>query len=173
MSLGATTSAPARACETAVRASSSTRASLSTWPSAREQAAVPVARVLAQADVGHDDEVGVRVLDRARGELHDALVVPRARALLVLVGGDAEQQHAAEAERARPRRPPRPPAEIDSRSTPGIASIGVAAVEPGLDEQRQHEVAGVERVSRTRSRSGLVRRRRRRRVCGKAIALRA
>ena len=43
--------------------------------------------------------VGVRVLDRARGELDDALVVPGARALLVLVGGDAEEQDGRDAER--------------------------------------------------------------------------
>ena len=86
-----------------------------------QQAAVAVARVLAQAHVGDDEQVGVGVLDRARGELDDALVVPGARALLVLVGGDAEQQHGGDAERVRPRRPPRRRAAIDRRSTPGIA----------------------------------------------------
>ncbi len=99
MSLGAMTSAPAAACETAVRASSSSVASLSTYAVLAQHAAVAVRRVLAQAQVGDDEQVGVGGLDRARGELDDALVVPRAGALLVLVGGQAEEQHAGDAER--------------------------------------------------------------------------
>ena len=62
-----------------------------------QQAAVAVGGVLAQAHVGDDQRVRARVLDRAGGELHDALVVPGAAALLVLVGGQAEQQHAGDA----------------------------------------------------------------------------
>ena len=49
----------------------------------------------------------MRLLDRARRQLDDALVVPGAGALVVLVGGDAEQQHRRDPERARPRPPPR------------------------------------------------------------------
>ena len=56
MSEGATTSAPARACETAARASSGSVASLSTSTVA-DHAAVPVRGVLVQADVGHDERV--------------------------------------------------------------------------------------------------------------------
>ena len=145
MSLGATTSAPARAWLTAVRASSSSEASLSTVPSSPQQAAVAVARVLAEAHVGDDEQVGVRVLDRARGELDDALVVPRPGALLVLVRRDAEQR-APRAGRsaARLARLAHGLVEIDSRSTPGIASIGLRPLEAGLDEHRQHEVGGLE-----------------------------
>ena len=66
-----------------------------------QHAAVAVARVLAQAQVGDHEQVGVGALDRARRELDDALVVPRARALLVLGRRQAEQQHRGDAERVR------------------------------------------------------------------------
>ena len=92
---------PRAACEMAVRASSSSVASLSTVAVGAHDAAVAVRGVLAQADVGDDEQVGVRLLDRARGELDDALVVVGARALLVLLGRDAEQQHRRDAERVR------------------------------------------------------------------------
>ena len=41
-----------------------------------QDAAVPVACVLAQAEVGDDQEIGMLGLDRARGGLDDPLVVP-------------------------------------------------------------------------------------------------
>ena len=72
-----------------------------------QDAAVAVVGVLAQAHVGHHEQVGVGLLDRARGELDDALVVPGARALGVLRGRDPEQQHGRDAQRPPPRRPPR------------------------------------------------------------------
>ena len=102
-----------------------------------------VARVLAQAQVGDDEHVGVGILDRARGELDGALVVPGARALLVLVGGDAEEQDGGDAQRvglarlgdgARDREP------VDA----GHGADGSAPIEPLLDEEREDEVAGIE-----------------------------
>ena len=99
MSLGATASAPARAWETAVRASSSSDASLSTRALSRQATAVAVVGVLAEADVGEDEQLGVRGLDRARGELDRAVVVPGAGAVGVLLGGDAEEQDGRDAER--------------------------------------------------------------------------
>ena len=89
-------SAPARAWLTAVRASSSSVASLSTIRIAvprPQHPAVAVVGVLAQAHIGEHQQLGHGLLDRAHGELHDALLVPRARALLVLGGGDPEQHH--------------------------------------------------------------------------------
>ena len=56
-------------------------------------AAVAVRGVLAEADVGDHGEVGVRVLQRPHRHLDDPLVVVGAGAVLVLGGGDAEQQH--------------------------------------------------------------------------------
>jgi len=58
-----------------------------------DQPAVAVIGVLAQADVGHDEQLRVRLLDRARRELDDALVVVGAGALGVLAVGDPEEQH--------------------------------------------------------------------------------
>ncbi len=52
-----------------------------------QHAAVPVARVLAQAEVGDHEQVGVRGVDRADRLLDDAVVVPGAGALLVLGAG--------------------------------------------------------------------------------------
>ena len=64
-----------------------------------QHAAVAVARVLAQAEVGDHEQVRVRGLDRARGELDHALVVVGAGAELVLGGREAEQQHGGDPER--------------------------------------------------------------------------
>jgi hypothetical protein len=68
-------------------------------PVACEQAAVPVARVLAEADIGDDEQVRVRLLDRARRELDDAFVVPRARSLGVLLLGNPKENDAGNPQR--------------------------------------------------------------------------
>ena len=65
MPLGATTSAPASPCETAIRPRVSSVSSFSTSPVVVEQPAVAVVRVLADAHVGDDDEFRKRVLERA------------------------------------------------------------------------------------------------------------
>ena len=80
-----------------------------------QQAAVAVARVLAQAQVGDDEHVGVGVLDRARGELDGALVVPGARALLVLVRRGCRRA----GRRGCRARGPRPPRRRRPRSRAG------------------------------------------------------
>ena len=139
MSLGATTSAPARAWETAVRASSSSDASLSTLPSAVSTPAVAVVGVLAEADVGEDEQLGVRRLDRARGELDRAVVVPGAGAVGVLLGGDAEEQDGRDAERVGGA------GLLHDRGDAVAVDAGHrgdrrAPLQPVLDEQRQHEV---------------------------------
>ena len=64
-------------------------------------AAVAVAGVGAQAHVGDHDQLRVRLLERSNRELDDALVVVGARALLVLLGRQAEQQHGGDAELVR------------------------------------------------------------------------
>ena len=86
-------------------------------------------------------------------ELHDALVVPRAGALLVLVGRDAEQHHGRDARARRPRRPRRPRARCESRSTPGIAAIGSRRSRPCVTNSGRIRSPASSRVSRTRSRS--------------------
>ena len=69
-----------------------------------QHAAVAVRRVLAQAQVGDDQKVRIGGLDRPRGELDHALVVPRARAFGVLARRQPEQQDGGNAERVRDAR---------------------------------------------------------------------
>ena len=168
MSLGATASAPACACETAVRASSSSVWSLSTTPSGAQHAAVAVARVLAQAQVGDHQQVRVGGLDRARGELDDPLVVPGAAALLVLGRGQAEQQHRGDPERGGL-------AGLLDRAVdaqvvdPGSDAIGVRRSPPATTNIGYTRCDADSSVSRVSPRSDAVWRRRRRRVAGKAM----
>ena len=164
MSDGATRSAPARAWLTAVRASSSSVASLSTVAVLAQHAAVPVGGVLAQAHVGDHEQLRHGLLDRARGQLHDALLVPRARAVLVLLGGQPEQHHRGDPQRGRlPRLGDgrRERQAIDAGHRRDRLAAGRAPSPPapagwlGLGhEQRQHELAGAQRRSRARARAG-------------------
>ena len=66
-----------------------------------QHAAGAVRGVLAQAHVGQDRQPGRRAADGANRALHGPCVVPGRRALLVLVVGQAEQEHAADAPRLR------------------------------------------------------------------------
>ncbi len=62
-----------------------------------EHAARAVVRELAEADVRDDRQLGRRGADRADAALHDAVVVPGARALRVLGARQAEQEDAGAA----------------------------------------------------------------------------
>ena len=104
MPLGATTSAPARAWLAAWRASSSSVASLSTSTPAgrfRQHAAVAMIGVLAKADVGDDQHVG-GPFGRFDRPLDDSLVAVRIAAQRIFGVGNAEQNHAAQAQARRP-----------------------------------------------------------------------
>ena len=105
MSDGATMSAPACTCSIAACASSGSVASLSTSPSRCDDPAMPVRRVLAQADVGDHDELRPRVLQRPHRPLHDPLRVVRLRAVLVL-RTPAARTAAPPESRATAARPP-------------------------------------------------------------------
>ena len=94
---GATRSAPARAYDSAARPRLSSVASLSMSPF-DDHAAVAVRRVLAEAGVDGQHQLGDGLLDRAQRALHDALRVPRLAADLVLLLGQAEQDHRRDAE---------------------------------------------------------------------------
>ncbi len=72
MSLGATISAPARACDTAAFASHSSVGSFSHF-AIDHQPAVAVAGVLAIAHVRHDEQLGNFALERPDGLLHDSV----------------------------------------------------------------------------------------------------
>jgi hypothetical protein len=59
---------------------------------------VAVRRVLAQADVRQQQQLGKTRPQRAQRALDDAVVDPRARALVVLVLGNPEENHRPHAE---------------------------------------------------------------------------
>ena len=94
MPLGATTSAPAvglRLRHLSVEVDGGVVVDV---PVLVDEPAVAVVGVLVEAQVGHDHEVVAHVRAQvAQGHLHDALGVPRARALGVLAGGHAEEDH--------------------------------------------------------------------------------
>ena len=119
-----------------------------------------VRRVLAQADVGQQQQLGKARPQLAQRLLHDAVVDPRAGALVVLLLGDPEEDHGADAE----------PHELldlahelvdgeaaDARAARSFRSVS-GATKSGITNWSRSS-----RVSRTRSRSGAVRRSRRRR----------
>ena len=62
-----------------------------------DDAAVPVRRVLAQTDVGDEHELGELRAERAQRALHDPVVIPRARRLVVLLVRDTEEDDRAHA----------------------------------------------------------------------------
>ena len=66
-----------------------------------EDSAMPVRRVLAEADVREQNELGVAVAERSQGALDDPVVVVRAGALLVLLLRDPEQQQCFHTEAAQ------------------------------------------------------------------------
>src|SRR5258708_4390811 len=88
MSLGATMSAPARACDNAAFCNSASVASLSTPPSRR----------MPQCPCDVYSHMQTSVIT-TNGLLHWALLVPRAAALFVLAIRNAEEQNATDAER--------------------------------------------------------------------------
>ena len=139
MSEGATMSAPASAWEIAVRASSSSGDVVVDLALA-DEAAVPVRRVLAEADVGDHHQVRMRLLQRAHRHLHDALVVVGARAGLVLRRRDAEQDHGADAGGLDLGRLGDELADREALDA-GHRLHGLADVLAGDHEQRLHEVA--------------------------------
>ena len=144
MSLGATTSAPGRGVGDRGAHEQLERGVVVDVAVLAHDAAVAVARVLAQAHVGHDEQVGVGLLDRADRELDDALVVVGARALLVLVVGDAEQQHGRDAEGGGGARLLDGVGDREALDA-GHRGDGLAAVGAVDDEQRVDEIARLER----------------------------
>ena len=111
-----------------------------------DHAAMAVAGVLAEANVGDEDQLfsGCGLLERAQRLLHDAVFIPGAGALLVFCVRQAEKQQAAEAE-------PRGffgfahgfvHREIEDA---GHGGDGFANAFAGTDEEGIDQVAGVER----------------------------
>ena len=172
MSLGATTSAPARAWrDRGARDELDARVVVDAAVRV-DEAAVAVVGVLAEADVGHDEQLGMRLLDRARRELDDALVVVGARALGVLAVGDPEEQHGGQARALAPAPPPRRPRRCSGgrRRAARRSARGPALAWTNSGRTRS---GALSRVSRTRSRRTGVERSRRRRVAGKGMPTQA
>ena len=170
MSDGATMSAPARACESASRASSSSVASLSTslpattpqWPwsvYSHMQTSVITARP------GHV------LLDFANRALHLALVVPRLAAVRVLALRDAEQDDRRDAGRVRLARGAHAPGRPTSARRPASNRSDVLTSRPGQTKNGWIRSSGARRVSRIIRRSVSVRRSRRGRLIGNAIGI--
>ena len=81
------------------------------------------------------------LLDRPRGELDDALVVPRAGALLVLVRGDAEQHEPGDAAVDQLARLADGLVDAEAIDA-GHRTDRLAAVQAGLDEHREQQILG-------------------------------
>src|SRR5205085_9868106 len=101
---------------------------------------VPVRRVLAETDVREEDETGRARTDRPQRPLDDAVVVPRARALLVFLLGDPEEDHGADAERGELS--PFGRGRLDRM--PRQAGQVVVRERLGPDEERHDEVVEAE-----------------------------
>ncbi len=150
MSDGATMSAPARAWLTAVRASSSSVASLSTAPSSRSTPQWPWSVYSHRHTSVTTSSSGLRACLIARVASCTTPSSSHApEPCVVLLGGDAEQHHRR---RCPARRPPAPPRRR-RRSTGARrrASSRSARVRPRrrrprprVDEQRQHQLAGAQ-----------------------------
>ena len=139
-------------------------------PRRLEDAAVAVVRVLAHAHVGHHDQPGDRLLERADRLRDDAVLVVGAAADRVLGCRDAEQDDGADARVVAglrlgdEARPPR------AGTRPAWTSPGSARAARGRTNSGQMRSSGARVVSRTRLRSASLRRMRRGRSWGKGMA---
>ena len=166
MSLGPTTSAPAAAWLTAVRASSSSVASLST-SLAVEHAAVAVRGVLAEADVGQEHQL--RESRRAARAARAARSRPRPTR-------PSRPRPSPRGSRTASRRARRAHAASSASATSSSTEWRPSAGRSGFgsvrrpDEERETKSSRSRRVSRTSERRRSLRRSRRRRVAGKALS---
>ena len=173
MSLGATTSAPARACTSAISASTSMVASLSTSCSpsrrVRRMPQCPWSVYSSTHTSVITTRSGRRALHLGHGARHRAVGIEAARAARVFRLGEAEQDDRADARDGsppwpRPARPSRGAARPRASSRWGTGESMAA-----LKKRGQTNWRGVSVVSRTRARRAGVARSRRGRMVGKAI----
>ena len=129
-----------------------------------DDAAVAVIGVLAQTDVGDHEAVRHFAFDGANGRLDRRLRIVGRRSHIVLVVGQAEQQHALDAVGARRRG--FPDGLVDRQvEYPGIEDTSRRTPSPSQTNSGRMNISGDKRVSRTIARSvSLVRSRRSRRV---------
>ena len=140
MSLGQTTSAPASTCETAVRASSSSEASLSI-SSPRRTPQWPCAVYSQRQTSVSRSSSGKRGPQRAERLLDDPVGDPGARALVVLLLRDPEEDHGLDAGAEQLLALAHGPVDREARHR----RQRVVAERLGRDEERQHEVVERER----------------------------
>ena len=111
-----------------------------------QDAAVAVRGVLAEADVGDQDELRLLAPQRAECALDDPVVLPRARALLVLLLRDAEEEQGLDAEgRELPR--------LDARARPRTAGRSRRDRPPGARRPRPGRRRAASRSRRGRAAS--------------------
>ena len=132
--LGATTSAPAFAVRDGDPTEDLERLVVQHGAVVVEEAAVPVIRVLAHAHVGHHDELGARVLERAYRLLHDTVVGVALRAQRVLRARDPEEEDGLDARARRARAPL--PRDDRPRAGPPPASRPPACARPARRRRR-------------------------------------
>ena len=110
---------------------------------AGQRSAMAVVGVLAQARVGDRDERDLEVAQATQGLLHDAVRRPRTRPVRVLGIGQAEQQHAADAQLGQGERVAD---GLVGRHAldPGKRVDRLADVATGADEHRRDEHRGIE-----------------------------
>ncbi len=111
------------------------------------QSAMAVAGVFAIADVGHHQQLRDFALHRADGLLHDAVIGISARCDLVLGLGNAEQNHAADAELVRLFAFVHQLVHRKLR-VPGHGADLAPHAFARTDEQRQDEIGRIEHASR-------------------------
>ena len=116
-----------------------------------DDAAVAVIGVLAQAHVGHHENVRRIPLDRADGRLDRRFRIVRQRSDVVLVIGQAEQQHALDAGLARASAS-FTASSTDRLNTPGIDGTSRRTPSPSQTNSGSTNMSGDRRVSRTSAR---------------------
>ena len=143
MSLGATMSAPAAACETAVFASSSTVSSFKTWkcsPSRRVTPQWPWLMYSQRQTSVITSSSGNRFFDRAHRLLDDAVFRVGAARLFIFLRRNAEEQHRLQSRGRRRAALRRPRLPSESWKTPGMLAIGRGSSHLFADEKRQDEI---------------------------------
>jgi hypothetical protein len=173
MSDGATTSAPAAACDRACFTSASTVGVVQHVARRVDEAVLTVGRVRIERDVGDDAEAGLGLLERAHHALDESLGVPCLAAVLALCGGirHREEGDRRDTERIQPRGLRRQ--EIEREPLDARHRCDRLAPALALDDESGWIRSSAERlVSRASRRENGSRRMRRIRVPGKLPAAR-
>ena len=134
MSEGATTSAPASACDKPLLDQRGHRHVVHDVTAVVDDAVLSVRRERIERDVGDDAEFRHFVLDRAHGALRQAVGVPGFAAVETLGLGcrDREQRNGRERQAGRSQSASRTSSSTVTRSMPGIDGIGTRCLTPSI-----------------------------------------